>query len=54
MIAWDRYLKGVRVYAMYPSTTSLYPATTIENTTYSQNQDDIMCIVEFDNDEGKL
>ena len=24
----SRYLKGVRVYTMYPSTTSLYPATT--------------------------
>ena len=47
------YLEEVRVDVMYPSTTSLYPATTIENTIYSQNQDDIMCLVEFDNDEDE-
>ena len=37
---------------MYPSTTSLYPATVVDNTTYCREQDDII-VVEFDGDEGK-
>ena len=47
------YGKGMRVYAMYPKTTSLYPATVIDNTTYCQG-DDHMIVVEFDGDEGKF
>jgi hypothetical protein len=35
---------------MYPSTTSLYSATVIDNTTYCRNEDDIV-VVEFDGDE---
>jgi hypothetical protein len=35
---------------MYPSTTSLYSATVIDNTTYCRNDDDIV-VVEFDGDE---
>jgi len=45
-----RCRKGSRVYAMYPSTTSLYSATVIDSTTYCRNDDDIV-VVEFDGDE---
>jgi len=46
-----RCRKGFRVYAMYPSTTSLYSATVIDNTTYCRGDDDII-VVEFDGDEA--
>jgi len=52
----SRIRKGTRVYAMYPSTTSLYCATVIDCTTYCRGDDDII-VVEFDGDEddfGKL
>jgi len=52
----SKFRKGFRVYAMYPSTTSLYCATVIDNTTYCRGDDDII-VVEFDGDEdefGKL
>ena len=45
-----RCRKGTRVYAMYPSTTSLYGATVIDSTTYCRGEDDII-VVEFDGDE---
>ena len=45
-----RCRKGSRVYAMYPSTTSLYGATVIDNTTYCRKEDDII-VVQFDGDE---
>jgi hypothetical protein len=47
----NRCRNGMRVYAMYPKTTSFYPATVIDNTTYCQEQDNII-VVEFDDDEG--
>jgi hypothetical protein len=46
----QHYRKGMRVYAMYPETTSLYTATVIDNTTYCQGDNDIV-VVEFDGDE---
>lgn len=50
----QRCKKGSRVYAMYPQTTSLYPATVIDSTTYCRDYDDII-VVEFDGEEqGKL
>ncbi|KAL7488126.1 hypothetical protein ACHAW6_013715 [Cyclotella cf. meneghiniana] len=49
----SRARKGSRVYAMYPSTTALYPATVINNTAYCRNEDDIL-VVEFDGDEDEL
>jgi len=48
-----RCRKGMRVYAMYPSTTSLYAATIVDNTTYCKGDDDII-VVEFDGDEGMI
>ena len=42
--------KGLRIYAMYPHTTSLYVATVVDNTTYCRGDDDII-VVEFDEDE---
>lgn len=45
-----RLKKGMRVYAMYPHTTSLYVATVIDNTTFCRGDDDII-VVEFDEDE---
>jgi hypothetical protein len=42
--------KGSRVYAMYPQTTSLYPATVVDSTTYCRGDDDII-VVEFDGEE---
>lgn len=45
-----RIKKGSRVYAMYPKTTSLYPATVIDSTTYCRGDDDII-VVEFDGEE---
>jgi len=47
-----RCRKGFRVYAMYPSTTRLYPATVIDSTSFCINEDNI-CVVEFDGDAGK-
>ena len=47
-----RCRKGFRVYAMYPSTTCLYPATVIDSTSFCINEDNI-CVVEFDGDAGK-
>lgn len=35
---------------MYPKTTSLYPATVIDSTTYCRGDDDII-VVEFDGEE---
>lgn len=35
---------------MYPNTTSLYPATVVDSTTYSRDDDDII-VVEFDGEE---
>lgn len=35
---------------MYPNTTSLYPATVTDNTTYCRGDDDII-VVEFDGEE---
>jgi hypothetical protein len=46
----QRCKKGSRVYAMYPQTTSLYPATVIDSTTFCQEDDDIF-VVEFDGEE---
>lgn len=46
----QRVKKGSRVYAMYPQTTSLYPATVVDNSTYCRDDDDIV-VVEFDGDE---
>eukprot|EP00980_Cylindrotheca_fusiformis_P001141 scaffold319_cov97-Cylindrotheca_fusiformis.AAC.1 len=46
----QRCKKGSRVYAMYPETTSLYPATVIDSTTYCRDDDDII-VVEFDGEE---
>jgi hypothetical protein len=45
-----RLKKGSRIYAMYPQTTSLYPATVIDSTTYCRGDDDII-VVEFDGEE---
>jgi len=45
--------KACRVYAMYPSTTSLYCATVIDYTTYCRGEDDIV-VVEFDGDEDDV
>lgn len=45
-----RCKKGTRVYAMFPSTTSLYCGTVVDNTTYCRGDDDII-VVEFDGDE---
>mmetsp|Transcript_4452 Transcript_4452/g.5454 ORF Transcript_4452/g.5454 Transcript_4452/m.5454 type:complete len:134 (+) Transcript_4452:191-592(+) len=42
----------MRVYAMYPKTTSLYPATVVDNTTYCRGDDNIV-VVEFDGDEDE-
>ncbi len=47
-----RCRKGFRVYAMYPSTAVLYPATVIDSTTYCVDDDNI-CVVEFDGEVGK-
>jgi hypothetical protein len=46
----SRLKKGMRVYAMYPNTTSLYGATVVDNTTFCRRDDDII-VVEFDEDE---
>lgn len=46
----QRYKKGTRVYALYPSTTALYTATILDSTTYARDDDDIM-VVRFDGDE---
>ena len=35
-----RCRKGTRVYAMYPSTTSLYCATAVDNTTFCRGDDE--------------
>ena len=35
---------------MYPKTTSLYPATVTDSTTYCRGDDDII-VVEFDGEE---
>jgi hypothetical protein len=35
---------------MYPNTTSLYPATVVDSTTYCRDEDDII-VVEFDGEE---
>jgi hypothetical protein len=48
-----RARKGSRVFALYPKTTSLYPATVINNTAYCRGEDHIM-VLEFDDDEGEL
>jgi len=49
---WCTFLsKGARVYAMYPSTTALYPCTIVDSTTFCQGDNDIV-VVEFDGDEG--
>jgi len=45
-----RIKKGMRCYSMYPETTSLYPATVFDSTTYCRDQDDII-VVEFDGEE---
>ena len=45
-----RLKKGMRVYAMYPNTTSLYMATVVDSITYCRGDDDII-VVEFDEDE---
>eukprot|EP00934_Nitzschia_sp_Nitz4_P000333 Nitzschia sp. Nitz4//scaffold2_size372955//50269//51997//NITZ4_000368-RA/size372955-snap-gene-0.6-mRNA-1//1//CDS//3329546611//333//frame0 len=46
----SRIKKGMRVYAMYPQTTSLYPATVTDSTTYCRGDDDII-VVQFDGEE---
>ena len=38
---------------MYPNTTSLYPATVIDNSTHFR-EDEQMIVVEFDGDEDEL
>lgn len=51
---WCSFLvKGARVYAMYPSTTALYPSTVVDSSTYCQGESDIV-VVEFDGDEGTM
>jgi len=47
----SRLKKGSRVYGMYPRTTSLYPATVTDATTYCRGEDDII-VVEFDGEEA--
>lgn len=47
----SRLKKGSRVYGMYPHTTSLYPATVVDATTYCRGDDDII-VVEFDGEEA--
>jgi len=46
----SRCKKGTRLYAMYPKTTSLYPATIIDSTTYCKGDEDIV-VVDFDGEE---
>lgn len=46
----SRLKKGMRCYSMYPQTTSLYPATVYDSTTYCRGQDDII-VVEFDGED---
>ena len=46
----SRIRKGTRVYAMYPDTTVLYPATVVDANTYCRKQDDIV-VVKFDEDK---
>ena len=48
------YPKGTRVYAMYPSTTSFYPATVVDNAMFDlqRNTKEGILVVQFD-DEGK-
>lgn len=36
---------------MYPQTTSLYPATIVDNLVYCKEEENIV-VVEFDGDEG--
>jgi hypothetical protein len=48
-----RLKKNSRVYAMYPNTTSLYPATVIDSTTYCRGDDDII-VVEFDEEDPNI
>ena len=40
----------LQIYSMYPNTTSLYPATVVDSTTYCRDDDDII-VVEFDGEE---
>jgi len=47
-----RCRRGMRVYAMYPTTTKFYCATVIDNGTYCRGEDDII-VVEFDDDQGE-
>lgn len=46
----SRIKKGMRCYSMYPQTTSLYPATVFDSTTYCRGDDDII-VVDFDGEE---
>ena len=46
----SRLKKGMRCYSMYPQTTSLYPATVYDSTTYCRGQDDVI-VVEFDGED---
>ena len=48
----SRARKGSRVYAIYPHTTSLYPGTVVNNTTWCKGEDNII-VVEFDGEEGE-
>ncbi len=41
----------MRVYAMYPNTTSLYPATIVDFSMQYKNEEKIV-VVQFDGDEG--
>jgi hypothetical protein len=47
-----RCRKRLRVYAVYPSTTFLYPATVVDSTSFCINDDNV-CVVMFDGDSGK-
>ena len=46
----SRIKKGMRCYSMYPQTTSLYPATVYDSTTFCRGQDDVI-VVEFDGED---
>jgi hypothetical protein len=46
----QRYKKGMRVWAMYTKTTTFYPGTVVDHSTYCRGDDDIV-VVEFDGDE---
>lgn len=48
----SRYYKGLRVYALYPNTTSFYPATVVDSSSYFEEGENVI-VVEFDGDEDE-